>query len=227
MSIFAAGILASASTTLLDPRYKRWPEAELISYINEAMKAIVARKPNAATQTVTINLESGTLQTLPAQYPILSRVTRNLTIAHGDPGGPVGGPVIRPIKSRDLLDAMIPGWQSNEVLFSATVKHVIYDLANPRVFYVAPGNNGTGMIEAVVGTIPASIALSSDAIPLPDIYRNLITDYVLFKAFSKDAGIPASEARAAAHFGMFESALVSLAEGEASLSMTSLVQPAG
>lgn len=223
MSFTAANILKDASTTLLDPDYVRWPLSELLGYLNDALRDIVAIKPNANTQTVTLTLASGTLQTLPAGYTTLSRVTRNLTVAHGAVGGPVGGPVIRPLKDRSILDALMPEWQSSETLFAKTVKHVIYDLANPRVFYVAPGNDGTGMIEAVVGghvtpipepNDPTLLANFGATVGLPDEYRNLILDFVLYRAFSKDAGIPVSEARAAKHLESYRGSLAAMAQGE-------------
>jgi len=227
MTFTATNIIASASTTLLDANHKRWPKDELISYINDGLKAIVTMKPNAATDTVTLALGLGTLQTLPEQYTVLSRVTRNLLVAHTDEDGPVGGATIRPLKSRDLLDSTIPGWQSNEAMFAKTVRHVIYDLADPRHFYVAPGNTGTGLIEAVVGVIPAPIAVETDLIGLPDLYRPILSDYVIYRAFAKDSGMAASQARAAMHSSAFKEALSALAQGEATMSLSAMMQPSG
>lgn len=229
MTFTAENILKDASTTLLDPKFVRWPLAELLGYLNDALRDIVTIKPNANTKAVTLTLASGTLQALPAGYTTLSRVTRNLTIAHDAVGGPAGGSVIRPLKDRAILDALLPEWQSNDTLFAKVVKHVIYDLANPRIFYVAPGNDGTGMVEAIVGVHvtpvptpndPTALANFGATVALPDEYRNLILDFVLYRAFSKDAGIPVSEARAAKHLESYRGSLAAMAQGEATMALS-------
>lgn len=229
MAFTVRDILTETGITLTDEDAVRWPLAERLGYVNDAIRDIIAAKPNAATATVTLTLAPGTLQRLPDIYTTLSRVTRNITVAHDAPGGPVGGDAIRPLASRDDLDALIPGWQSNTSLFAARVVHVIYDLADPRVFYVAPGNDGTGMVEAVVGLqladipVPASpllITSYSAVIPLRDPYRNAITEYVLHRCYAKDAGIPAAANRSVAYLNSFNEKLAAIGNAEAALSMS-------
>lgn len=233
MSFTALDIIRTATPILFDAGHKRWPLAELLDHINDAVRAIVAVKPNAKTDTVTLSLVQGTLQTLPDEYPVLARVTRNLNAGHSAPGGPVGGPAIRMVDGREAMDAFFPGWQSDTALFSATVKHVIYDDADPRHFYVIPGNTGAGLIEAVVGVMPAPLAPGGNplleatynvAVPLPDLYRTPVTDYVCFRAFSKDQGIPASQTRAANHLAAFQSALTGTAAGQTEISAARVPQ---
>lgn len=229
MTFSARDVMESASITLVDTLFTRWPMPELLGYINDGLIEISGLKPNACSATVTLELARGTLQRLPNAYTVLSRVTRNVTVAHTAPGGPVGGDVIRPLKDTSSLDLYMPRWQSDENLFAAKVKHVIYDLADPRQFYVAPGNDGSGMIEAVVGVTPEAIptpgtpndiASYSAVIPLRDVYKPILQDYVCFRAFSKDAGIPASEARAAKHLDLFRGAMAALAQGEATMALS-------
>jgi hypothetical protein len=209
-------VIQTASRALIDDDHVRWTLPELLDHINDAVRAIISAKPNAKTDTVTLELVQGTLQTLPDEYPILARVTRNIITAHDEIGGPVGGVAIRMVAGRDKMDSFFPGWQSDAALFSSIVRHVIYDDADLRHFYVIPGNTGAGRIEAVVGVMPATLAPPGDPaleatyaveVPLPDTYRTPVCDYVLFRAFSKDQGIPQSEARAAKHFSAFQAAL--------------------
>jgi hypothetical protein len=234
----AADVFASASSTLLDPSYRRWTVATMRDYLNDGLRAIINAKPNANTKTVTLTLVAGSLQTIPAAYTVLSRVTRNLTIAHGEVGGPAGAAAIRPLRSRELLDAMIPDWQSNDSLQHDIVKHVIYDLADPRRFYVAPANDGTGKVEAVVGAYPAIIAPAASnpdqassyaaaVVDLPDLYKNPLVDYVLYRAFSMDSGVQASEARAQKHMAEFQNAISQTAQGEAAMTLGATLQAGG
>lgn len=228
MTFTVADILAETGVTLTDEDAVRWPLVERLGYINDAIREIIAAKPNAATATITLTLVAGTLQRLPDTYTTLSRVTRNMTIGHDEPGGPVAGLAIRPIASRDDLDALIPGWQSNASLFAQRVVHVIYDLADPRVFYVAPGNDGTGKVEAVVGLQLADIPVPpspllidsySAVIPLRDPYRNAIREYVLHRCYAKDAGIPAAANRSVAYLNSFNEKLAAIGSGEAAMAM--------
>lgn len=233
MSFTALDIIKTATPILFDADHVRWPLPELLDHINDAVRAIVSVKPNAKTETVTLSLVQGTLQTLPDNYPVLARVTRNITTGHLAPGGPVGGPAIRMVDGREAMDAFFPGWQSDTALFSPIVKHVIYDDAAPRHFYVIPGNTGAGLIEAVVGVMPDPITVSDNpnleatynvAVPLPDLYRTPVTDYVCFRAFSKDQGVPASQTRAATHLAAFQNALTGTAAGQTEISAARVPQ---
>lgn len=229
MSFTARAVIESVSRVLFDVDNIRWPLPEMLDHINDAIRMIATIKPNACSETRTLYLAAGTLQTLPDECTVLSRVTRNIVVAHGDPGGPVGGDAIRMVSGRELMDAYFPGWQSDATMFGPKVQHAIYDLADPRRFYVIPGNDGTGRIEAIVGVIPDALDTSNSTaiadyeivIPLRDTYRAPIEDYVAFRAFSKDQGVPASEARAAKHLGAFQTAMQAIAAAEGGSAVTS------
>lgn len=231
MSFTARDVIESVSRVLFDVDNIRWPLPELLDHINDAIRMVATVKPNACSETRTIGLTAGTLQTLPDECTVLSRVTRNMLVAHDAPGGPVGGDAIRMVSGRELMDAYFPGWQSDATMFGPKVQHAIYDLADPRHFYVIPGNDGTGKIEAIVGVIPEALAVIGDAsaiasygditVPLRDPYRAPVEDYTAFRAFSKDQGIPASEARAAKHLAAFQTAMQAIAAAEGAAAVTS------
>lgn len=229
MAITAKDVMMQAAITLQDIGGVRWPAPELHGYLNDGLREIVTIKPNARTKTVTLDLVEGTLQTLPDEYTTLSRVIRNIASAA------TGGVAIRPIPDRKLMDAQIPGWQSSTVLpFAQAVVHVIHDIAEPRSFYVVPGNNGTGKIEAVVGAYPApvpaptsnpgSINSYTAEIDLPDTYKNALTDYVIYRAYAKDSSITTSAARAQAHFELFRGGVTALADAESGIALATSVK---
>lgn len=234
MSFQARDVMRSASITLQDSGTVRWIPTELLGYLNDGIREIVARKPNATTKTVTLTMAAGTLQELPEEYTILSDVTRNLTLGHGEAGGPVGGGAVRPIE-RTILDAQIPGWQDATVMpFAKKVVHVIYDPTDLRHFYVAPGNDGTGKVEAVVGFMPDPIATPANVlvvdeftgeVPVPDLYRNALVDFVLHRAFAKDGASAGAAQRSVAHLEKFTAALSSIGQAEAAVSLSSSVRP--
>jgi hypothetical protein len=212
----AKEILRRASITLQDSGFVRWPVPELLIYLNDAMQAIALHKPNAVTDTIELSLQEGTLQRLEGNHISLIRMSRNLTSVDEDEGGRKGGTAITAV-SRTTLDSIMAGWQDATVLpFSATVEHVIQDMADPRSFYVVPGNDGTGIVEAVVSILPTEIAeptnpLSVDSytaeLTLPDVLRGALVDYVMYRAYSKDAADPNNASRAQAHYQMFANAI--------------------
>lgn len=185
-------IMVQAGILLNDTAHVRWTLAELCLWINDAVKATILAKPSASSGTAVLSLSEGTLQTLDAPYLSLIDVTRNIT-SEGPPR--VSGRVITMAKRSDL-DAQNPGWHSNaEVRFAKEVRHVMFDELNPREFFVFPGNNGQGKIEAVVATQPTALAASGDpeleasyagSIGLPEPYSVPIVDYVCYRAQSKD-----------------------------------------
>ena len=230
MTVAASVIMKRASTILQDADAVRWTPIELHDWLNEAQRAVAIAKPNAKSGTVTIPLIAGTKQELPAQYTILSRIVRN---------GGANGRAVRQLARREILDAQVPGWHSTTVLpFSAEVQYVFQDMLNPREFYVAPGNTGTGSVEAIVGMVPANIAapaagqqLNIDAytgtIDLPAIYQSILLDFLLFRAFSKDSAAPDAAQRAQVHLGLATNALGAMGASEMAMGMATafLTQP--
>lgn len=214
MSFTAKDILWSVRVALQDANSTRWTLEELRVYLNDGLKLIAYLKPTAVSKHKRIALGAGTYQELPDGEHLL-RVTRNITSLEGATPR-TGGPVITPI-DRSILDAQFRNWHDNAVVpFAKTVTHVMMDEMNPRAYYVYPGNDGTGAIEAIVSTVPTEVAAPADPlnidnytalVDLPDLYENPLRDYVLSRAYEKDAGLPAAAARAQAYRASFQSAL--------------------
>lgn len=212
MSFTAKDVLWACRTALLDANNTRWTLEELRVYLNAGLKEIAFHKPTAVSENTVIDLDEGTYQEL-ADGSQLLRVVRNIT-AEGPPR--VAGKNITPI-DRSILDSQVPGWhQTSVVPFSATVTHVMTDEMNPRVFYVYPGNTGLGKIEAIISTVPAPVAAPADpldidqysaSIDLPDLYENVLRDYVLYRAFQKDVDVPGAAQRSTMHQQNWMSAL--------------------
>ncbi|WP_316159652.1 MULTISPECIES: DUF6682 family protein [unclassified Bradyrhizobium] len=212
MTITAKQVMALAGRLLQDEEAVRWTLPELADWINEAVKAIVLAKPSANSVTAVLSLTAGTYQELPDQYQTLLRIVRNIS-SEGPPR--VGGRVVR-VTTRDALDAQAPYWHDpRQTPYKAEVRQFVFDEESPRSFYVYPGNDGTGKIEAIVAELPAQIAATGDPaalasydqdIGLEDIYLSPVLDFVLFRAMSKDsdAGNPIG---AVAHYQAFASAV--------------------
>lgn len=215
MAFTAADVMRQASTILNDAGATRWPLTELLDWINAGVAEIAMLKPTATSATITIELDTGTKQTVPAGYHQILRVLRNT----------VSGRAITPT-TREIIDTQIPGWHNTNVLpFTLDAVHFINEPEDQGAFWVIPGNNGSGQIDVIASAVPdriprpenpLDIAAYTEVVPLGDIYLNALLDYVLYRSFSKDAAIPGAAQRATAYYGAFSGALGVKAQTEAS-----------
>ena len=207
-----AGILLNDTGKLSSVR--RWPLLELCGWLNDGLGASVIQKPSATAKNVTLPLVRGTLQTIPDGYVSILRPVRNMRNESSDrqPRRTIS------VVSNEQLSDVNPAWHDEySVNYAQQVKHFVFDEVNPRAFYVYPGNDGTGSMEAVLCAEPQVVAplneyvdeLSSYEveIELEDIYAGVLLDYVLYRARSKDAQDAGSATRAALHYHQFANAL--------------------
>lgn len=200
-TILASVVLTKAHTVLQDASAVRWTQDELISWLNDGQREVVIYKPNACTVVASLRLAPGTLQSLPTDGIQLIDLPRNRTGA----GGAAPGRAIR-ITGRETLDATLPDWHTSEP--SATVKHYMYTMLSPLTFWVYPPQPSIAMgyVDIIYGAVPADVS-TSQPISINDIYQNALVDYVLYRAFSKDSEVSASNERATAHYNSFISSV--------------------
>ncbi|OOY20885.1 hypothetical protein BMI86_10285 [Thioclava sp. DLFJ5-1] len=221
MPFTAASIMKRASTILQDADAVRWTAVELRDWLNEAQRSIIIAKPNALSKTITIDLEEGTKQPVPDNVAILSRVMRNVSGS---------GKAIKTLARREILDNQVPNWHSSDGLpFAADVSMVWQDEMGMREFYVIPGNDGTGQIEAIVGVQPTNVPLPTgdvldmenyDAeLDFDDSYQGILLDLVLYRAFSKDSASPDAANRAQVHLGAAVSQMQAVGNAQAAYSL--------
>lgn len=203
MPISAQSIIRRAVETLQDPTSVRWPISELVRYLNDGQREVVLYRPDSMVMSTSRSLTTGTRQTLPNGSKLIE-VVRN-----------TGGTkrAIRMV-NREILDAQTPGWHN---LTGATdILHYMYDPRDPTVFYVYPPAATGASVELVYAAYPADIVEPADGalytavagnISLPDIYGNVIQDYILYRAYSKDSEYAGNAQRAQAHYAAFANAL--------------------
>lgn len=213
MPVQARDVLGRAQKLIQDLTSIRWPLPELAGWLNDGAREVAIHKPSAVAGSVVIPLVSGTRQTIPAGGLQLMRVIRNLKIGSTD-SIRLGGRAIRLVE-RDVLDTQAPDWHdSDSVPYVPEAKHFIFDAQDPKAFYVYPGNDGRGIVEALVSQAPVPVpesgaSLSDYAVnlPIPDVYANALLDYVLYRAYSKDASFAENLTRADAHYNAFSTSL--------------------
>jgi hypothetical protein len=205
MPIAAQSIVRRVVETLQDNTSVRWPVNELVRYLNDGQREIVLYRPDAMVTNAAISLVAGSKQALPANGTKLIEIVRNT------------GGSRRSVRlvNREILDSQAPNWHN--ITGSTEILHFMYDPRDPKIFYVYPPAADSGAsLDAVYAALPTDVAEPADGalytavtgnISVPDIYGNVIQDYVLYRAYSKDSEYAGNAARAQAHYGAFANAL--------------------
>jgi hypothetical protein len=193
-AIIVSDVIERAQVILQDTTGTRWSEKELLEWLNDAQLAVVNRRPDTYVQNETFNCIAGTRQTIPPTGLKLIRVLRN---------GTVGSP-IRYIDMR-ILDDQVPDWHVE--VGTSDVKHFTADTLDPKTFYLYPAPVVGHAIQIVYSSAPATITAVSDTITLDDSYLNPILDFMLYRAYSKDANYTQNASRASMHLDAFRIAI--------------------
>lgn len=201
-SILASAIVDKAEIVLQDTTNVRWPQAELLGWLNDGQRAIVLAKPDACTVTTVVPCSQGTKQSIgsgdTARAIMLLKVTRNMGADGNTPGRAIR------IVSSEILDAQNPDWHSDTE--DDEVIHYTYDPRVPKQWYCFPPNTGDGNVELTYSASPQDVALGA-AISVDDIFETALLDYILYRAYSKDAKYAGNQGRADTHGQAFALAL--------------------
>lgn len=204
MPITAQSVIRRVIETLQDNTSIRWPVSELVRYLNDGQREVVLYRPDSMVTNATVSCVAGTKQSLPANGAKLIEVVRNAS----------GAKKAVRLTNREILDAQTPGWHN--LPGSVDVLHYMYDPRDPRVFYVYPPATATAQLDIVYAAYPTDITEPADGalytavtgnIGLPDIYGNVLQDYILYRAYTKDSEYAGNAARAQAHYAAFANAL--------------------
>lgn len=205
MTIAAQSIIRRVVETMQDNTSVRWPIAELVRYLNDGQREVVLYRPDSMVTNATVALTTGAKQALPANGSKLIDVIRNTS----------GTKRSVRMTIRNILDTQSPNWYN---LTGVTeILHYMYDPRDPKVFYVYPPAASSGAsVEIVYSAYPTDITEPADGavytavtgnISLPDIYGNVLADYILYRAYTKDSEYAGNAQRAQAHYAAFQGAL--------------------
>lgn len=206
MAITAQSVIRRVVDTLQDITSVRWPINELVRYLNDGQREVILNRPDAMVTNATLTCVAGSKQTLPSGGAKLIEVVRNAA----------AGSTKRAIRmiNREILDAQTPNWHNLTGAIEAL--HFMYDPRDPRVFYVYPPALTTTQLDIVYSAYPADVTEPADGsdytdvtgnISLPDIYSNVLQDYILYRAYSKDSEYAGNAQRAQNHYTAFSNAL--------------------
>jgi hypothetical protein len=193
-------LLDRASILLQDTNHTRYPNAELLKFFNDAQNEVVLHRPDANSVNATLALANGSKQSLPSAALRLLDIVQN-----------VDGRSVTQV-SRKILDESLPDWH-NAIAGTNGIEHFIYDPADPKNFYVYPkGVSGTHSLAIIYSATPSAISISNfstdtQTISLDDVYANAVLDYILYRAYQKDAEYSGNAARSQMHYQSFAQSL--------------------
>lgn len=146
----------------------------------------------------------------------LMSVTRNTAVASRK----------RPVHlvPTSLLDTHTPMWREGAT--SADIRHYTFDMRQPTEFEVEPPAPPTvpapAKVELTYSAYPqdltppapgATIPTVAGFLDMDDVFATPLVDYIVYRAFSKDAEAAGNAARAQSHLGLFMNALGVEAQG--------------
>jgi hypothetical protein len=195
MTTTVASIISKAATILQDTSNVRWTTSELIGWLNDGQRDLVALKPNANTKNIAVQLVQGTKQSLPSDAVTLLDVIRNMGTDGTTPGKSIR------LVSREIIDNQVPDWHA--ITPDATVRHFMFTPFDPKNYYVYPPQpaSSRGYVEILYSASPAD-CVSGGNISLDDVYATSLTNYVIAKAYAKDAEY-ANGAQSTAYMQLF------------------------
>jgi hypothetical protein len=196
--MLASEIIDRARIVLNDADGVRWLDSEFFKWINDAQRVIALVRPDSVVLNTTLALVNGTKQTLPAEALRLLDVVRNITVSGA------GGRAVRHV-DRDVLDTQNPEWHGEAGV--QTIKNYVYDNRNPQNFYVYPPALSTSKLEVIYSKNPTDVTSLLSNLAVADIYADPLLNYVLHRAYSKDAEFAQNGALAASYLGTFNSML--------------------
>lgn len=206
MAITAQSVVRRVIDTLQDTTSVRWPVNELVRYLNDGQREIILNRPDAMVTNSTLTCVAGSKQSLPSNGAKLIEVVRNAAAASTKRA-------VRMV-NREILDAQTPNWHN--LTGALETLHFMYDPRDPRVFYVYPPALTTTQLDIVYSAYPADITEPADGaaytavtgnISVPDIFGNVLQDYILYRAYSKDSEYAGNAQRSQNHYTAFGNAL--------------------
>ena len=222
MTITAQSIVRRCVETLQDNTSIRWPVNELVRYLNDGQREITLYRPDSMVTSSSLPLTSGSKQALPINGTKLIDVVRNSG----------GSKRALRLTNREILDAQLPGWHNQAGVVE--VLHFMFDPREPRTFYVYPPAAAGASVDLIYAALPTDITEPTDGalytsvtgnVSVPDIYGNVLQDYMLYRAYSKDSEYAGNGARAQVHYQQFTNALGMEIKATVAVAPTSLGNP--
>lgn len=228
-STLVKDLLERVSVQLHDasPQFTQWTQRELVHALNDGQRAIAKYLPPSCSRVDVIKLTAGTRQSISriAAANVIagdgSAVTADIignNLQHvirnmGSNGATPGRAIL--ITDHEALDSADPYWHSST---GNTILQYTFDPKTPDNFYVVPGVPAGSNVWAEISYLsdPVEVPLTGDygvnsasttKISIDDKYVDDLVNYILARAYIKDAEYAGEGGLASAHAQMFLSSL--------------------
>jgi hypothetical protein len=207
-------LISRAGTILQDTTNVRWPAPELQGWLNDSYREITILRPDSNTQTGEFTCVTGARQVVTT---IFASALRVIEVVRNTAAGSAKGAVR--LVNRQMLDDQRRNWYAETG--TVDIQHYMFDPRLPKEFLVYPPATTSAKLEVVYSSVPLAHTLTeaqltnpatTEVIRIDDSYANAMLDYILYRAYSKDAEYAANAQRAMAHFQAFQSALGAAAQ---------------
>lgn len=171
----------------------RWKNEELVVWLSEFYQFAAGVSPGEFSVMRSFSCVAGTKQDAPEDIVQVLDVTRNLD-----------GQLTSIIATtKNVMDSTRRNWHGETQ--SITQEVFILDERYPRQFYVWPPAAADSKIEIVGVVVPVAHSIGDydgdeKAIKCSDRLVPAMVDYVLYRAYSKDAEFAGNKARADSHY---------------------------
>jgi hypothetical protein len=206
----------------ISPQFTRWTQRELVSALNDGQKAIAKYMPSSCSRVDAVKLKAGTKQSIETILAAdikpgdgstaatvlghyLQSVVRNMGADGLTPGNAIR------IADREILDTNTPNWHTQT---GAAVSIYTFDPRQPKVFYVSPGVPSATSVWVELSFLANPIEISPSGsygmdgtstvtISVDDKYVDDLVNYILARAYMKDAEFAGNGGLAATHTNLF------------------------
>lgn len=201
MTVLASDIITRVRNQLIDTNTDlRWTDAELLSFLSDAQRAVVAAIPTSCTTTTNHQLTAGTRQQIPSDGYIALTVHRN-----------VGGRAVTMVP-RQLFDTQYPDWHNETP--TQVIRHFFIEPTDPKAFYCYPPSDGLGVVVITYSALPQELSATTDELAVDDIYATPVFDYTMYRCHQKDNDFAAGNAVSNSYLSAFAAFCTAQQAGE-------------
>jgi hypothetical protein len=198
-TLTGTNIINRAADILQDQSNVRWSRNELLDWLNDGQRVVVTLLPESSVSFTTVSATSQGqyLFSIPSDGIRLIDVLANTS------------PTQRAVRQVDraVLDAQYPTWRGNAAALDA--QNFMFDKRTPKAFMLFPPLREGSGVDISYCVNPAALSSESVTISLDDIFGPALTDYIVYRAYLKDAEFSVSDAKAKGAYETFIGALTS------------------
>ncbi|GIB55152.1 TPA: DUF6682 family protein [Vibrio cholerae] len=188
MDVTVKVLLDRIARDLIDIRNVRWSRPELMDFLNDAIAAIVLRRPDLSRTTSKVHADTNTVALPDDAYQILAvNHINNIAAQYVD---------------INKLNQLYPEWRNTSGVPVCWTRNEL----DETTLFIYPSPESRVDVE-VVYSRTLKVTQESDSFPLSPMYEGVVGDFVMYRAYNKDSQNPAEGQKAQLHLQAFASAL--------------------